>query len=121
MIGCSAGFVNITKIKGVHNAMKTGILGAEAAVESISKSDEGDMSAYSTAFKSSWVYDDLNEVRNVRPAFSKGALVGGVAYAGVDSLVLKGRGWWTFRHTKSEEERLKHIVSIFHSLYLYSR
>lgn len=130
LIGCSAGFVNIAKIKGIHNAMKTGMLGGEAAFEVVSSglfssyvkpslyivvlgpsSSAADLSSYSEAFKKSWVYDDLHEVRNLRPSFStKLGVWGGIAYAGFDSLFLKGKGWWTFRHTK-EEDRARYIVS----------
>src|SRR5438105_522734 len=100
LIGCSAGFVNITKIKGSHNAMKTGMLAAEAAYDAITSSEasEGkaiDMSSYSEAFKKSWVYDDLYEVRNVRHSFETSlGTWGGCAYTGVESF-LRGRVPWT--------------------------
>ncbi|ETW77025.1 hypothetical protein HETIRDRAFT_479677 [Heterobasidion irregulare TC 32-1] len=105
LIGCSAGFVNVAKIKGTHNAMKTGMLAAEAAFEAVeaSSSDEmpTDLSAYQTAFERSWVYQDLYEVRNLRPSFTtRLGIFGGVAYSGLDSLLLKGRTPWTFRNSK---------------------
>ena len=109
LIGCSAGFVNIAKIKGTHNAMKTGMLAAENAfdaVDSASHEEEipSDMSAYDEAFKSSWVYKDLHEVRNIRPSFNtRLGLWGGVAYSGVDTLLLKGRTPWTFRNPKTSD------------------
>lgn len=112
LIGCSAGFVNIAKIKGVHNAMKTGMLGGEGAFNALETADEDtptDLSSYSRAFTKSWVYDDLNEVRNIRPSFATGlGMWGGVAYSGIDTLLLKGRTPWTFRHTK-EETRKEYI------------
>ncbi|KAJ7594109.1 hypothetical protein C8J56DRAFT_1002094 [Mycena floridula] len=110
LIGCSAGFVNIAKIKGIHNAMKTGMMGGEGAFEAIEAQSPGpaDLSSYSTAFTKSWVYDDLHEVRNLRPSFAKLGLWGGVAYSGIDTLLLKGKGWWTFRHSK-EEDRSKYL------------
>ncbi|KAK0500048.1 hypothetical protein EDD18DRAFT_1437631 [Armillaria luteobubalina] len=112
LIGCSAGFVNIAKIKGVHNAMKTGMLGGEGAFNALETADEDtptDLSSYSRAFSKSWVYDDLNEVRNIRPSFATNlGLWGGVAYSGIDTLLLKGRTPWTFRHTK-EETRKEYI------------
>ncbi len=107
LIGCSAGFVNIAKIKGTHNAMKSGMLAAEAAWDivhpspSSSKSEPtaADMSAYDRALHSSWVHSDLYEVRNMRPSFSTTlGIWGGMIYSGVDSLFLKGRVPWTFRH-----------------------
>ncbi|KAF8903975.1 hypothetical protein CPB85DRAFT_1457345 [Mucidula mucida] len=119
MIGCSAGFVNIAKIKGVHNAMKTGMLGGEGAFEALFPADgsevdaskPADLSSYSEAFKHSWVYEDLNEVRNLRPSFATNmGIWGGVAYSGFDSLLLRGKGPWTFRHT-TESERTKFTTS----------
>jgi electron-transferring-flavoprotein dehydrogenase len=109
LIGCAAGFVNVPKIKGTHNAMKTGMLAAEAAFDVVSSTPEGeevaedappaDMSAYTQAFEKSWVYDELKEVRNLRPSFTtRLGLWGGIAYSGIDSLILKGRVPWTFHN-----------------------
>ncbi|KAF8465842.1 FAD/NAD-P-binding domain-containing protein [Russula ochroleuca] len=102
LIGCSAGFVNVAKIKGTHNAMKTGMLAAEAAFDVLS-ADNGapaDMGAYENAFKDSWVYSELYEVRNLRPSFNTPlGTFGGVVYSGIDSLLLKGRTPWTFRNS----------------------
>ncbi|KAH7929289.1 hypothetical protein BV22DRAFT_1125898 [Leucogyrophana mollusca] len=105
LIGCSAGFVNIAKIKGTHNAMKSGMLAAEAAAEALSKPEEEsdkraiDMSAYDKSLRKSWVWSDLNEVRNLRASFDTPlGIWGGIAYSGVDSLFLKGRTPWTFRN-----------------------
>ncbi|TEB26972.1 oxidoreductase [Coprinellus micaceus] len=103
LLGCSAGVVNIAKIKGTHNAMKTGMLAAEAAYEAIHEESEDapatDMSGYDKAFHESWVRDDLYEVRNLRPSFgTKLGIWGGMAYSGVDTLFLKGRVPWTFKH-----------------------
>lgn len=105
LIGCSAGVVNVAKIKGTHNAMKTGMLAAEAAFDAIDEASHeqekpSDMSAYEESMKGSWVYNDLHEVRNVRPSFNtRLGLWGGVAYSGLDTLFLKGRTPWTFRNT----------------------
>ncbi|KAJ8700945.1 hypothetical protein PTI98_003919 [Pleurotus ostreatus] len=102
LIGCSAGFVNLAKIKGTHNAMKSGMLAAEAAYKAVqSDADEvADMSSYTEAYKDSWIYKDLHEVRNLRPSFNTAlGLYGGIMYSGVDSLFLKGRVPWTFKHT----------------------
>ncbi|RPD60957.1 FAD/NAD(P)-binding domain-containing protein [Lentinus tigrinus ALCF2SS1-7] len=107
LIGCSAGFLNVAKIKGTHNAMKTGMLAAEAAYDALDSSDDGpvDLSTYEESFKKSWVYDDLYEVRNVRPSFNTGlGLWGGVAYSGIDTLLLKGRTPWTFRNTQGKSD-----------------
>ena len=104
LIGCSAGMVNVAKIKGTHNAMKSGMLAAEAAYDALEQSADDsaptDMSAYATAFRNSWAHADLHEVRNLRPSFNTAlGIWGGIAYSGVDSLLLKGRTPWTFRNT----------------------
>lgn len=111
LIGCSAGFVNIAKIKGTHNAMKSGMLAAEAAADALCRTNEettvskpesprlSDMSAYETNLKDSWVWSDLHEVRNIRASFNTPlGIWGGIAYSGIDSLFLKGRTPWTFRN-----------------------
>jgi electron-transferring-flavoprotein dehydrogenase len=81
LIGCSAGFVNVPRIKGSHNAMKTGMLGAEAAFAAIQAGREGDtLDAYQTAFDHSWVAKELKVVRNAKPLLSRiGTFWGGVA------------------------------------------
>lgn len=86
--------------------MKSGMLAAEAAYDAISSTAEDaestapiDMSAYEAAFEKSWIYKELKEVRNLRPSFHNPlGLWGGMAYSGVDSLLLKGRVPWTFRN-----------------------
>ncbi|EAU80495.2 oxidoreductase [Coprinopsis cinerea okayama7 len=106
LLGCSAGVVNIAKIKGTHNAMKTGMLAAESAFEAVQQEDAdskpSDMSSYDKAFNDSWVYKDLHEVRNMRPAFNtRLGLWGGIAWGGLDSLIFKGRVPFTFKHDNS--------------------
>ncbi|KAG8780510.1 hypothetical protein FRC16_003117, partial [Serendipita sp. 398] len=105
LIGCSAGLVNVPKIKGTHNAMKSGMLAAEtsfAQLERLMEEDSTepvDMSEYESSLKDSWVWKELKEVRNLRPSFNTPlGIWGGMAYSGVDSLFLKGRVPWTFRH-----------------------
>ena len=85
LIGCSAGFVNVPRIKGSHNAMKTGMMAAEAAFAALGEGREGDiLKAYEKAYKASWVYQDLKRVRNVKPLWSKLGLIGGLAMGGLD-------------------------------------
>ena len=81
LIGCSAGFLNVPKIKGTHTAMKSGMLAAENVFEAV-QTEEREAVGYQEAFEGSWVYEELNEVRNIKPAFKKWGLFGGVAYAG---------------------------------------
>ncbi|KAF7762334.1 hypothetical protein Agabi119p4_8927 [Agaricus bisporus var. burnettii] len=109
LIGCSAGFVNVAKIKGTHNAMKTGMLAAESAFTTVHPTESSqaseaaaDLSSYETAYKKSWVHEDLHEVRNLRPSFNtKLGIWGGIMYSGVDSLFLKGSVPWNFRHSST--------------------
>ena len=78
LIGCSAGFVNLPRIKGTHNAMKTGMLAAEEAVSAIRAGRQGDtLDSYEAAYKDSWVFTDLSRVRNAKPLISRfGTMIG---------------------------------------------
>jgi electron-transferring-flavoprotein dehydrogenase len=79
LIGCSAGFVNVPRIKGSHNAMKTGMMAAEAAFAAIQEGRAGDeLTAYSEAYEKSWVRKELRIVRNAKPLLSRfGTFLGG--------------------------------------------
>ncbi|KAK8844713.1 hypothetical protein IAR55_006563 [Kwoniella newhampshirensis] len=116
LIGCSAGFLNVPKIKGTHNAMKSGMLAAETAYASLRSSSEAeteseqptDMSPYAEAVEGSWIWKELKEVRNLRPSFHNPlGLWGGMAYSGVDSMILRGRVPWTFRNKVEDYEMTK--------------
>ena len=84
LIGCSAGFVNVPRIKGTHTAMKTGMMAAEAAFEAIVADRQSDeLAAYGTAYENSWVREELRIVRNVLPAAEKygdflGSIIAGI-------------------------------------------
>ena len=72
LIGCSAGFVNLPRIKGSHNAMKTGMLAAEAAFAAIQAGRSGDeLADYQSAYERSWVFKELRLVRNAKPLWSR--------------------------------------------------
>ncbi|WP_085903981.1 electron transfer flavoprotein-ubiquinone oxidoreductase [Kiloniella majae] len=109
LIGCSAGFLNVAKIKGSHNAMKTGMLAAEAAFDAVTTGEETPpvLSAYPDAYKKSWVYEELYASRNFRPAFSKFGLWGSMLYSGIDLKVFGGKLPWTFNHKHYDHECLK--------------
>ena len=110
LIGCSAGFVNVPRIKGSHNAMKTGMLAAEAAFAALSQGRSGDeIVSYQTAYEKSWVYQDLKNVKNVKPMWSKLGLVGGVVLGAFDMWLntLFGFGLGTWRHGKPDYATLK--------------
>ncbi len=111
LIGCSAGFVNLPRIKGSHNAMKTGMLAAEAAYEAIAAGRGGDeLSAYPQAFRESWVYKDLYKVRNVKPGLKwglwPGTLHGGL-HMWLNDLGLGALVGWTLRHAQADHEALR--------------
>jgi electron-transferring-flavoprotein dehydrogenase len=99
LVGCGAGFMNVPKIKGSHTAMKSGMIAAECVFDALA--DEaggaGEVSAYDGALRSSWVYEELRGVRNIRPSFRWG-LWPGIAYSALDTFVLRGRAPWTLRH-----------------------
>ena len=109
LIGCSAGFLNVPKIKGSHNAMKTGMLAAEAAFEALAGGDEGygRLESYPAKFEGSWVHEELHRARNFRPAFGKWGLWGSLLYGGLDLTLLRGKAPWTFRHGHADHESLK--------------
>ena len=113
LIGCSAGFLNVPKIKGSHNAMKTGMLAAEAAFGALKNGDEGPgvLEAYPEAVRSSWVYQELHKARNFRPVFAKWGLWACLAYGGLELKLLGGRVPWTFRQTHEDHTRLKPAAS----------
>jgi len=110
LIGCAAGFVNVPRIKGSHTAMKSGMMAADAAFAALSAGSEGrnELSAYTEAFEASWVYKELETVRNAQPAIAKfGALLGTI-YTGID-LWLHHLGMklpWTFKH-KPDHAQIK--------------
>ncbi len=110
LIGCSAGFVNVPRIKGSHNAMKTGMMAAEAAFAALNEGRSGDeIITYQTAYEKSWVYKDLKNVKNVKPMWSKLGLVGGVVLGAVDMWLntLFGFGLGTWKHGKADYATLK--------------
>ena len=111
LIGCSAGFLNVPKIKGTHTAMKSGMLAGEAAFNAISEQKDEKpivLDSYEKSLKESWVWKELWQVRNVRPSFHNPlGLIGGAIYAGIDTIFLKGKTPWTFKHGKADHECLK--------------
>src|SRR5690606_28528678 len=112
LIGCSAGFVNLPRIKGSHNAMKTGMLAAEAAFEALKNGAAGgdELVAYPQNFRASWAHKDLYKVRNVKPALKYGMWLGtvlGGLHMWLNDLGLGFLVGWTSRHDKADHESLK--------------
>ena len=117
LIGCSAGFVNVPRIKGSHTAMKTGMMAADAAVEAIVAQRTGDeLVAYETAYENSWVYEELRGVRNTLPFVEKTGNVLGTLLAGVTMWAehLGIRMPFTLGHHKDNEQlrRKEHVHPI---------
>jgi electron-transferring-flavoprotein dehydrogenase len=107
LIGCSAGFVNVPRIKGTHNAMKTGMLAAEAAFAALSQGRQRDqLTDYEAAYRASAVYKDLNLVRNVKPLWSRYGTLIGIPLAAADmwtTTLLGGFSFFgTLKHGKSD-------------------
>jgi electron-transferring-flavoprotein dehydrogenase len=107
LIGCEAGFLNASRIKGSHAAIKTGMLAAEAVAEALAKGRQYDvLDSYTKGFESSWLYDELYRARNFKPAMSKGLYMG-TLLVGVDQVVFGGKAPWTLHSTTPDHAKLK--------------
>ena len=106
LIGCTAGFLNVPKIKGTHTAMKSGMLAAEAIFEALDTMQAGDEpTSYASRLQDSWLWAELYKVRNIRPGFAKGLWLG-LVHAAIDTYVFFGKAPWTLRH-HADHESLK--------------
>ncbi len=110
LIGDSAGFLNVPKIKGSHTGMKSGMVAAEAIFEAMSTgrldgASGVEIREYGEDIRKSWVWKELKRERNIRPAFRWG-LWAGVLYSAVETFVLRGLGPWTLGH-HADNESLK--------------
>jgi electron-transferring-flavoprotein dehydrogenase len=107
LIGDDAGFLNASRIKGSHCAIKSGSLAAEAAVEALKAGRARDaLAAYPAAFRSSWLYDELHKARNFKPWMSKGLHLGALM-VGIDQILFRGKAPWTLQHAHADHETLK--------------
>ncbi len=107
LIGCDAGFLNASRIKGSHAAIKTGMLAAEAAFEALGAGRSADeLVAYPQAFRASWLYDELWQARNFKQWMSKGLVVGTIG-VGIEQVVLGGKVPWTLHHKHADHECLR--------------
>ena len=107
LIGCEAGYLNVSRIKGSHAAIKTGMLAAEAAFDAISAGRQHDeLNAYPEAFEASWLFKELNKSRNFKAWFKKGLAVG-TLMNGLEQFALKGHMPWTLRRDKPDHAYLK--------------
>ncbi len=107
LIGCDAGFLNASRIKGSHAAMKTGMLAADAAFAALwAKRQHTELTSYARAFEQSWLYDELYKARNFKPWMSKG-LYTGTLMVGIDQVLFGGKAPWTLRHKHADHECLR--------------
>ena len=129
LIGCSAGFLNVPKIKGTHTAMKSGMLAADTIMHALApqqqqqqqqsavqadQAAEADNSAiagreltdYQQRINSSWIHSELHAVRNIHPSFNKlGGLYPFMAYSGLTAYLLRGHEPWTFTNHTPDHQR----------------
>jgi electron-transferring-flavoprotein dehydrogenase len=107
LVGCDAGYLNVSRIKGSHAAIKSGMLAAEAAYEAVTAGRAQDeLSAYPEAFRESWLYTELNKSRNFKAWFKYGLRVG-TLMNGLEQFSLGGHMPWTIRRDKPDHEYLK--------------
>jgi electron-transferring-flavoprotein dehydrogenase len=107
LIGCDAGFLNTSRIKGSHAAIKTGMLAADAAYAALTAGRQHDeLASYPAAFEQSWLHEELHVARNFKPWMSKG-LITGTIMVGIDQIVFKGKAPWTLHHKHADHECLR--------------
>ncbi len=107
LIGCDAGFLNVSRIKGSHGAIKTGMLAAESAFAALAAGRQHDeLASYPEAFKASWLHEELHVARNFKPWMSKGLYLG-TFMTGIDQILFKGKAPWTLRHKHADHECLR--------------
>ena len=107
LVGDDAGFLNASRIKGSHCAIKSGMMAAEAAFDALQAGRSKDeLTAYPEAFGQSWLFDELYRARNFKPWMSKG-LYTGTLMVGIDQIVFGGKAPWTLHHDHADNETLK--------------
>jgi electron-transferring-flavoprotein dehydrogenase len=98
LIGCAAGFLNVPKIKGIHNAMKSGMVAAESVFADLQTPE---CLGFPEQLKKSWVTDDLYKARNIHPAMQWG-LLPGLLYSALDTYIFRGKAPWTLHHSQPD-------------------
>lgn len=108
LVGDAAGFLNVPRIKGIHTAMKSGMMAAESVFRALSMCSESEtgveVSCYQERFKDSWVREELWRVRNIRPSFKWG-LLPALAYSALDDYVFSGCAPWTLKHHGADHKQ----------------
>jgi electron-transferring-flavoprotein dehydrogenase len=107
LVGDEAGFLNASRIKGSHGAIKSGMLAADAAFDAILSGRRGDeLNAYPQSFRRSWLHKELHRARNFKQWMSKGLYIG-TLMVGVEQKLLRGNVPWTLRHRHADHETLR--------------
>ncbi|ARP87310.1 electron transfer flavoprotein-ubiquinone oxidoreductase [Bordetella genomosp. 9] len=107
LIGCEAGFLNASRIKGSHAAIKSGAMAADAAFQAILAGRRQDaLDAYPTAFEASWLHEELKKARNFKQWFKKGRTLATIM-TGIEQGLLKGNVPWTLHRTKPDHACLQ--------------
>ena len=105
IVGCGAGFLNVPKIKGTHTAMKSGMTAAEAvekAFRTHGLEPGAEIDDYKARLEKTWLWDELHKVRNIRPGFRAGLMLG-LINAGIDTILFRGKAPWTLRNHHDHE------------------
>jgi electron-transferring-flavoprotein dehydrogenase len=105
LVGDTAGFLNVPKIKGIHTAMKSGMTAAEAVYDALAQEGTKEVTSYPEKIRSTWIWDELYRVRNIRPSFHWG-FWGGLVYSAIDTFVFQGKAPWTL-HNHDDHSALK--------------
>ena len=105
LVGDTAGFLNVPKIKGIHTAMKSGMTAAEAVYDALAQEGTQEVKSYAQKVRASWIWDELYRVRNIRPSFHWG-FWGGLVYSAIDTFVFRGKAPWTM-HNHDDHSALK--------------
>ena len=107
LLGCEAGFLNASRIKGSHAAIKSGMLAADAAFDAIAAGRSHDvLDQYPREFQRSWLREELHRARNFKPWMDKGLWLGTLMF-GIDQIVLRGRAPWTLHRDTPDYAKLR--------------
>ncbi|MFH1605560.1 MAG: electron transfer flavoprotein-ubiquinone oxidoreductase [Pseudomonadota bacterium] len=105
LVGDTAGFLNVPKIKGIHTAMKSGMTAAETIFDALAQEGVKEVTSYAERVRGTWIWDELYRVRNIRPSFHWG-FWGGLAYSAIDTFLFRGKAPWTL-HNHDDHTALK--------------
>jgi electron-transferring-flavoprotein dehydrogenase len=106
LVGDTAGFMDVPKIKGSHTAIKSGMTAAEAVFEALVAEDgPREVTAYAEKLKQTWLWSDLYKSRNIRPAFTRGRWIG-LVWSALDTYLFRGKAPWTFRQHSDHDKLL---------------